>query len=322
MSDARVLITTYPTAFLHRGGGEIELVDLVGNLRQLGVKADIYGSTSAPMVKYDTILHYSVVSTGMEFVREAKRAGKKIVLMPSLWWTAEPSAETRGNINDFLHLADVVVFKSKSEHENIAPFISLAPEKVAYCRWGVDASFEEPADPDLFKSTYKLGDYILWTGIIEERKNQLTAIHALKDSVIPLVCIGDYRDRAYYESCVRAAPANFKFLPHMQAKSEMLRSAIQNCKAYLEVPLEPPGFSAIEAALAKVPLVLSAGPWTEEHFGDAVWQVDPKSPGAIQAAVKAAIAAPATAQAYQRAHNRHLLPHSLEPLVRVLQHRT
>ncbi len=322
MSDARVLITTYPTAFLHRGGGEIELVDLAGNLRQLGVKADIYGASSAPLTKYDTVLHYSVVPSGMEFVKEAKQAGKKVVLMSSLWFITEPSAATRENINEFLRMADVVVFKSKSEYENMAPFVNLDSTKVAYCRWGVDASFEEPADPDLFKSTHKLDAYILWTGIIEERKNQLTAIHALKDSAIPVVFIGDYRDRAYYESCVRAAPASFKFLPHMQAKSEMLRSAIQNCKAYLEVPLEPPGFSAIEAALAKVPLVLSAGPWTQEHFGDSVLQVDPKSPSAIQAAVKAAISAPPSAAAYQRAHNRHLLPHSLEPLVRVLQHRT
>ena len=322
MSDPRVLVTTYPSAFLYRGGGEVELIDLLGNLRQLGVKADIYGSASAPLVKYDMVLHYSVVPSGLEFAREAKRAGKRLVLMPSLWWVEPPNADSLAIVAEFFRLADSVVFKSRSEHDNVSRYLPVDERKIAFCRWGVDAAFEEPADSFIFKDAYKLEQYILWTGIIEERKNQLTAIHALKDLAVPLVFIGDYRERSYYEACVRASPSTFRFIPHMQAKSEMLRSAIQNCKVYLELSLEPPGFSAFEAALAKVPMVISASPWAEEHFADTVVQVDPKSPVAIREAVSRALIAQGSTAAYQRAHNRHLLPHSLEPLVRVLQQRS
>lgn len=319
MIDSRVLITTYPTAFLSRGGGEMELLDLLSNLRQLGLRVDIYGSTSLPLIKYEIVLHYSLVPSGLVFAQEAKKAGKKLVLMPALWWTKEPTKSEKESAATFFDIADVIVFKSKSEYENINQYVFIEPTKLAYCPWGVDSCFEEPADKELFKKTYNLEDYILWTGIIEESKNQLTAIHALKESKTPVVFIGDYRDRGYYESCVKAAPSHFKFLPHMQAKSEMLRSAIQNCKVYLEVSLEPAGFSAFEAALANLPMVLSADTWTEEHFSGLVHRVDPKSISAIQQAVKLALTSIAPINLQRNTHVKHILPQSLDSLVRILQ---
>lgn len=322
MSDPRVLITTYPTAFLNRGGGELEIVDLASNLRQLGMRADIYGPGLPPLNKYDTVLHYSVVSTGMVIMLEAKKAGKKVVLLPSLWWLSEPSETEKSMVAEFFRLADKIVFKSKSEHENVSRWVPVDAAKVIFFCWGVDSAFEEPADDEMFKRTYKLNDYILWPGIIEERKNQLTAIHALRESKIPVVFLGDYRDRSYFETCVKAAPAHFKFLPHLQAKSEMLRSALQNCRVFLEVPLEPAGFSAFEAALSKVPMVLSKGPWSNEHFAGLVHMADPKSTQSIQEAVHAALESSPPSKLHTQTRNRHLLPHSLELLVRTLQLRS
>lgn len=322
MNSSRVLITTYPTAFLHRGGGELELVDLLANLRQLGVRADIYGATSQPLTKYDVVLHYSVMPTGLDFVRAVKAVGKKLVLMPSVWWIKEPGLDDKNSVAEFFKLADAVVFKSRSEHENVTRHVQLDPGKVTFCRWGVDSCFEERISGDLFKNTYKIDNYMLCLGIIEENKNQLSAIHALRDSEIPLVFIGDYRNRAYYEACVKASPSRFKFLPYVQPKSEILRSALQGCKAFIEVSLEPPGFSAFEAALANIPMVLSAGPWTQEHFGDLVHQVNPVSTLSIQQGVDAALKQPITQQLQQKVHNKHLLPQCLEPLVRVLQLRS
>ncbi|MEM5295090.1 glycosyltransferase [Burkholderia sp. JPY481] len=323
MTDSRVLITTYPAAFLHRGGGELELVDLMVNLRQLGVRADLYGPTAQPLNKYDVVLHYSVIPTGMEFVREVKAEGKKLVLMPSLWWSKEPSQGEKNSAAAFFALADMIVFKSKSEFENVNAHVPVDQSKVAFCRWGADSCFEELISGDLFKQAYKVDDYLLSVGIIEERKNQLAAIHALRDSRIPLVFVGDYRDREYYEACVKAAPAHFKFLPYLAPKSEILRSAVRGCKAFIEVSLEPAGFSAFEAALARVPMVLSSGPWTQEHFGnELVHQVDPMSTESIQKGVEAALNTPVSPQLQRNVHNQYLMPQCLEPLVRVLRVRS
>ncbi|EON11205.1 mannosyltransferase B [Pandoraea sp. SD6-2] len=320
MSESKVLITTYPTAFLHRGGGELELVDLLANLRLLEVKADLYGPTSQPLDRYDVVLHYSVMPTGIDFVRAVKAAGKKLVLMPGLWWTGSPGGDEKSCTAEFFELADVIVFKSRSEYENVAGHVMPAASKVVYCRWGVDSCFEESVDRHLFRKTHRLGDYLLSLGMVEESKNQLTAIRALRDSQIPLVIVGDYRDRDYYEACVKVAPSHFKFLPHLVPKSEMLRSALHGAKAFIEVSLEPPGFSSFEAALSCVPLVLSAGPWTAEHFDfTLVHHVDPLSTESIRAGVTAALNTPVSRQLRCNVHNRHLMPQCLEPLARVLR---
>ena len=319
MAKERILMTTYPTAFCYRGGGEEELVDLKNNLRKLGLIVDVYGPNILPLICYDIILHYSVISSSIGIVREAKNLGKKVILLPSLWWSHLPKQAEKELVLEFFKLSDCIVFKSKSEYENIAKYVAIDDAKVVYCRWGVDPCFDEPADKELFKSTHNLREYILWPGIIEERKNQLTAIHALKDSEVPLVFIGDYRDRSYYEACVRSSPRHFKFLPYIHSKSEMLRSAIQNCTVFLEVPLEPPGLSAFEASLSSKPMVLSNSSWTEEHFGNFIQKVDPRSTSSIQVGVQAAMQMSISPELSNRTRLRHLLPQVLEPLIRVLQ---
>jgi len=79
----------------------------------------------------------------------------------------EPSDGEKKSVAEFFRLADVVVFKSKSEFENVAAHVPLEASKVAYCRWGADSCFEELISGDLFKQTYKLDDYLLSAGSID-----------------------------------------------------------------------------------------------------------------------------------------------------------
>lgn len=318
MIDLDVLITTYPQAFLYRGGGEAELRDLATNLRALGVKADIYGPASRPLATYDTVLHFSVHGGGLAIAEEVRRTGKRLVLWPNLWWIDSPSADEGALVKRFFDLADCVVFKSRTERDAVLAHVKLDERKIALSPWGVDPAYGTPADPLMFKTIYRLPDYILWLGIIEERKNQLAAVNALRDQPMPVVFIGDYRDKAYYDACVKAAPKHFKFLPHMPPKSEILRSALQNCRVYLEVPLDPPGLSALEAALAGRPLVLSSGAWAKEQFGDRATLVNPRAAQDIRDGIKTAMTAPLPDVA-SCVKNTHVLPACLKPLVQILQ---
>jgi glycosyltransferase involved in cell wall biosynthesis len=319
MRYSRVLMTTYPTAFLHRGGGEVELLGIFESLKQQGVVVDLYGAHSLPLSRYDVVFHYSIVHSGLELVREAKRAGKKLVLMPSVWWTAQPSELDVNSANEFFVLADEIVFKSKSEFDNVSQYIAIDAKKVSFCPWGIDSCYGMVADKNLFKDAHNLKQYVLWTGIIEESKNQLTAIRALKDLEIPLVFIGEYRDRKYYEACVKTAPAHFQFLPSLQPKSEMLRSAVQNCSVFLEVSMEPAGLSALEAGLAGVPLVLANNRWSEEHLGEHATLVDPLSVDEISNAVNQAINSDPSADLKSNIRTKHCLPQSIAPLIQSLK---
>lgn len=318
MSDPRILLTTYPEAFLFRGGGELELVEISSCLKLLGFRVDLYGPTSQPLQFYDTVLHFSIAQSGLSLFRELKSSAKRIVLVPNVWWAETPNDADRRNAEEYFRLADQIIFKSISELNNVRQYVTVPEGKDVLCPWGVDRCYSEPVDPVLFKSLYELDRYALWVGIIEPRKNQLTAIHALTDLDIPLVFVGDYRDRRYYEACRSSAPDHFKFIPYLQAKSEVLRSAFQNCDVYLEVPLEPAGMSAMEAYIAGRKMVLSDGPWTQEQFGDEVVSVDPRSETAIADAVSRTLSPAFSPTRSGRINRRNLLPECLEPLGRVL----
>jgi len=319
MVDLNVLITTYHQAFLNKGGGEVELVEVASNLKELGVKTDIYGPISRPLDTYDVVLHFSMHGGGLELLRHIKKANKRIILWPNLWWVSNPSEPELDVAMSHITLADAVVFKSNAEMKNLTSRLSVPKEKIHIIPAGIDPCFGYPADKDMFKVIYKVDEYILWLGIIEERKNQLFCINALKNIELPIVFIGNYRNRDYYEACKATAPKHFKFLPSMPAKSEILRSAIQNCQLFFEVPLDHPGLSALEAGLAGATLVLSDDAWSKEHFGKKITYVDPKSQESIVKGVKIALNNTKDSTINRMIHNKHLYPQALEQLVRILK---
>lgn len=321
MIDLKVLVTTYHQAFLKKSGGEVELFETAMRLNELGVLADVYGPKSRPLEAYDVVLHFSVHGGGLELLQTVKAVGKRIVLWPNLW-IQDPTLGTKELIAKHFALANAIVVKSEAEKEHIVSQFRVAQELFHVVPAGVDPCYGTPADPDMFKTIYRVDDYILWLGTIEERKNQLFAIGALRDIEIPIVFVGTYRNKKYYNKCLEASPRHFKFLPPMIAKSEVLRSAVQACRLFLEVPLEPPGLSALEAGLAGRPLVLSDSSWSREHFGEYVTYVDPTSKDSIESGVKGALSKEHSGAALsEKIRRRHLAPQCLEPLVRILQAR-
>lgn len=316
MDQTRVLVTTYFSAFFQPGGGEAELLDLASNLTRFDLHVDIYGPTSAPLSSYDSVLHFSVHADGLQIVEKAKSLKKQVILWPNLWWNTSPSDDQKSVTERFFNLADKITFKSHAELENVSRHVHVDMKKIIIVPWGVEPSYALPADPTLFKTMYQLDSYILWLGIIEEQKNQLPAIHALKEIKTPVVFIGHHRNQAYFEACLEAAPKHFKFLPFMPPGSPMLRSAVQNCDLYLEVPFDPPGLSALEAGLAGRTLVLSQGSWTTEEFGDKAICVNPANPAEIFAGVeRGLIAKSETNELAEWIRRKHVLPQCLQPLV-------
>jgi glycosyltransferase involved in cell wall biosynthesis len=167
---------------------------------------------------------------------------------------------------------------------------------------------------------YGLDKYVLWVGVLNRTKNQLTAVNALKDLDIPVVFIGHPNDEEYFNECRAAAPDHFLFIPQMPPASEILCSAVQSCTLFLEASLEPPGTSALEAALAGRPLVLSEGPWTKEHMGSHVRTINPRSEDSIRSAVRDALRSPANGEALSKdVSRRHLAPRPLTPLVDLIK---
>lgn len=318
MKDTRVLITTYQSAFLRPGGGEAELHNLVEVLRQLGISADLYGSTSMTIDAYDVVLHFSVQGESYEFVHSIKKMGKKVILWPNLWWLKTPQETEAAFVESFLEMADVVIFKSMSELSNVSNYISLNNTKYEIVPWHIDKEYLEPAQPDYFRKLYGLNEYILWVGVIEEGKNQLAAINSLYDYHIPLVFIGSQRDKKYFDECRNSAPDDALFLPFMRQGSDVLRSAYMGCSVYMELSSDPAGLSSLEAALYEKPMVLSKNTWSIEEFGDDVALVDPESKSEITQAIKECVAGKHVFKGKHRIIKKHLMPESLNTLVSLI----
>lgn len=319
MKKTSVLITTYQSAFLHPGGGEAELKNLVEVLRQIGIDADIYGSMSRRIEAYDVVLHFSVHGESYDFVRTIKKMGKRLILWPNLWWNEPPSRNELESFEMFLNISDIVIFKSKSEVKNIEKYASL--ENIIYkiVPWHIDKQYIESAPVGLFQKIYGLSDYILWVGSIEPVKNQLQVIETLHDCPVPLVFIGGYRDKSYFEQCRLKASKDTIFVPFMDQGSDILRSAYHGCSVYLELSTDPAGLSALEAALYEKPMVLSRNDWAEEEFGDSISLVDISNKQEIRNAVSEAIQGMHKYKSKQKIIKNHLNPESLEPLVSVMQ---
>lgn len=315
MASMRVLITTYHQAFLAPGGAEAELVEMAAGLRALGVAADIYGHAGPPLSSYDVVLHFSAHGGGEALLEQVRASGKPIVLLPNLALN-RVGGENRATIEHHLSLADLVVFRAECDRRAALEMFRLDPARVHTAPLAVAPCFGVPADPHIFPVIYAgEQDYVLWVGILEECKNQLGAIRALRDLDLPVIFVGSYRDRSYFDACRAEAPGHFRFVPHLTPKSEALRSAYQNCRLYLEVPLEPPGMSALEAGLAGAGMVLSDCPWSREYFGDGAVLVDPASPAAIREGVAAALARPRDDAPAARIAQAHRAPDALKRLV-------
>lgn len=320
MKDS-ILLTTYHEAFLHRGGGEYELLETALNLRKLGFTADVYSPFSRELEYYDTILHFSIEESGLSILKAARRERKRIILWPN-FWLGDGHLEGISELGRrFLELADAIVFKSRTEKNFFGSLIPFGDIPTLYVPVGVDPCFLTPPPGRLFRDSLGLEDYILWIGIIEPCKNQLRTINALRELSIPIVFIGNYRDAAYYEACQAAAPEHCIFLEPIAHKSDLMRAAIRECKLYIEPTLEPAGKSVIEAAVAGAPILTSDSEWAREHFGEHAIYVNPLDEESVLRGVRQGLEWKKQESSEAPLIQRHILPDVLKPLSDFLESR-
>ena len=321
MQDNKILITTYHEAFLKKGGGEYELLEVAFNLRKLGFIADIYSPFSRDIDFYNTIIHFSTHITGLYLFETLHSYGKKIILWPNVWFQGPVDEIQHSVISRYLELSQAVVFKSQVERaliENVVPLNGIDVLHLPAC---VDPCFSQPTPTRLFRETFGLKDYILWIGIIEPCKNQLLAITALKHLQIPIVFIGNYREEAYYQACRAQAPDHFLFLDPMPHKSDIFRAAIQECALYIEQTLDPPGKSVLEAAISGANILISQSEWAREHFGNYPVYVDPTNPESIAEGVRIGLEKNRNQELATMLAARHCLPDVLTSLCNYLSDR-
>jgi len=190
---------------------------------------------------------------------------------------------------DCIGYADLVIGLSNYEIRQLKKIGALnKPYRVVHN--AVNPKPYHNADGTEFFEKFGLRDYVLCIGRIEWRKNQLMLAYALKDLDIPLVFIGKEMDPGYASLVRSFAGKNAHFIGEIEHADSLLASAYAGAKVFcLPSWSEGAPISALEAAAAGVPMVLSNRSGEIEYFGDAAWYCDPMDPSDIKEKVLTAL---------------------------------
>ena len=188
-------------------------------------------------------------------------------------------------------LADGVVFLSDREQAFVRR-IGAAPLHSTVIRNGIDLSPFRNSEAALFQQKFGLTDFVLCVGRIEDRKNQALVAYALRESAVPLVCIGHVGDPRYFELVRKWAGPNFVHIDRIEDR-RLLASAYANARC-LALPSWSEGapLVAIEAACTGTPLLLSLMSGEQEYFGKWAQYVHPADVQAIREAAEQAFQSP------------------------------
>lgn len=283
----RILLTTYVDAFLYQGGGEIEIKNLHKHLNISGFICDIYGATSLEVDNYDVIIHFGLGGGTNLLLDQIDCSNKTLILWPNLWFTKEPDESNKAFLQSQIDRFDMVVIKSDTESAHLDSYFNIPSMNKLIISPFVDSEIYNFKGSDLFRQAFDLDKYVFWAGIIEPQKNQLSAIKAMKESDLSLVLSGSSRNPLYLNECKKEAEgSNVIILPPMDFMSELHLSAIANCEMYLEIPLDFPGTSSIEASILNNNLCITDCKWSREIFTDDVGFVDPLDIGAIMSFIE------------------------------------
>lgn len=128
--------------------------------------------------------------------------------------------------------SDLLLPQSSKEKNNIIKMFGIDGNKIKIMPNGCSLDFSKPLNKSFVQKFGIKKPYVLCVGRIDENKNQLNLIEALKNTDIELYIIGgpDFQDDRYYKRCISKATSNIHFVGWIKQNEEMLLSAYQNAK--------------------------------------------------------------------------------------------
>ena len=310
MLPGSILYHAPSVVFQAPGGGENQLVQTGRHLEDLGLSIRLF-SPWLDRIEDARLLHlFGMSREGLELAKVAKARKVPIALSPICWF--EPRAiaalatdpirracdlarwgvkrlapKVPGWRRSLLELADVVLPNSEAEAHQLNRLFGTSLARIRVVPNGVSSTFAY-ASATNFREEYGAGDFVLYTGRIEPRKNVLGLIEAVAALGLRLVVIGTVPPgrEAYAEACRRAGDGLVRWMGTMEHDDPRLASAFAAARVFaLPSWFETPGLAALEAALAGCPVVVTPYGCTREYFGDRVEYARPDRPSEIARAL-------------------------------------
>ncbi|MCW3162301.1 glycosyltransferase family 4 protein [Chryseobacterium oryctis] len=190
------------------------------------------------------------------------------------------------------HLADEIIAISEQTKKDIIHYLKVPERKITVVYQGCHKAFKEKQSDDFIKKTkekFHLPErFILNVGTIEERKNLLSVVKAIKDTDIPLVVVG--KKTKYFKKIEQFIHKN-----KMEKQVQFLEGISMDELAVLyklaDIFIYPSffegfGIPVIEALFSKTVTITSNTSCLPEAGGPNSVYVDPKDYLDIQSKIK------------------------------------
>ncbi len=206
----KIAILSYPMLFQNHGGLQVQILETIYSLNELGIDATLINPCKEKLSDYDIVHVFSAINGNHRIIEQAKAIEKPVVTSPLIQphWDSqlgrrakilesivgrltnwEVKTEYR-HISSCLNKSDHLIALGALEKKAIINAFKISKEKIDIIPNGIPKRFFE-ADETLFvdKTGIEAG-FILCVGSIYQHKNQSTLADATKKMNKTLVLIG------------------------------------------------------------------------------------------------------------------------------------
>ncbi|UOE39481.1 glycosyltransferase family 4 protein [Chryseobacterium oryzae] len=188
------------------------------------------------------------------------------------------------------HLADKIIAISEQTKRDIITYLKVPESKIEVIYQGCHKAFKENQNEELIlraKEKFELPErFILNVGTIEERKNLLNVVKALKDTNIPLIVVG--KKTKYFkkvEQFVQQNKITVKFLEGVSMEELAVMYKLADIFIYPSF-FEGFGIPVIEALFSKTVVITSNTSCLPEAGGPDSLYIDPQNVQDIRSKIK------------------------------------
>jgi spore maturation protein CgeB len=190
-------------------------------------------------------------------------------------------------------VARVLIACGESERRRLRADFPLAGD-VRVVPFGSDLHAGEGGLPaeGAFRTAHGVSDFVLCVGRLEQRKNQLMLLEALRDDPRPVVlAAGGFSYQPEYARLVRALERRGPTLVLDRLSSTELAAAYREAAVHcLASWYELPGLVSLEAARHGTRVAASRWGAIEDYLGDGAAYLEPDDPESIRRAIELALA--------------------------------
>lgn len=291
------------------GGVRMQSTKTADHLEKLGVSVHLFNPwDETDPASYDLVHLFLASNETLTIARRLREAPCNMAVSP-VFFTRRSAAVIRqsmkaeriagklvkGIFSDYsikasvCKAADLVLPNTASEAGLIRDGFGIPDERISVIPNGVESRFSE-ASPDLFNSTYDVGDFTIFVGDASaRRKNVLPLLQQHTSSDQPLVIIGKFDQSDYSRECLEIINSrkNMHNLGPLDHDDPMLASAYAAADVFtLPSQFETPGIAALEAALAGCKIAITKVGGTRDYFGIDAEYIDPENSATIMQAIR------------------------------------